>query len=48
MPKMTHPNTRRVINVESDRVPIYASQGWQVKAETSTAKKATAKKAAGQ
>lgn len=38
MPKMTHPDATgrgKTIEVSPDMVPMYASQGWQVK-ETTT------------
>lgn len=41
MPKMTHPDATgrgKTIEVDADRVPMYASQGWQVKETTSTSK----------
>lgn len=32
MPKMRHPQSNKAIDVAPDQVPMYESQGWQVKA----------------
>jgi hypothetical protein len=32
MPKMTHPESKQVIDVAPAQVDLYKSQGWQVKA----------------
>lgn len=32
MPKMKHPQSKQTIDVAPAQVPMYESQGWQVKA----------------
>lgn len=34
MPKMSHPQSKKTIDVAPAQVPMYESQGWQVKATT--------------
>lgn len=42
--KMTHPDATgrgKTIEVDADRVPMYASQGWQVKETAASTSKTT-------